>query len=163
MATKSIQAEGFVEYARVFEENYDDNMDFHEATKGQFSMNFYPDDMDAFLKSGYPEKKGNYATVKEGNPSYASGKFVKLKRPVFNPNLPNNDGSKGVYMGAPQVFDRTADAKSVAPWSFTENGAIGNGSRVKVLVKVYSGGRVTIDTLDKVAILEHEAYETEDF
>ena len=44
----------------------------------------------------------------------------------------------------------------------TEDGAIGNGSRVKVEIGVYSGERATIDTTEKVAILEHEPFETGD-
>lgn len=159
---RKIQAEGTIEYARIFEENFDDNMDFHEATKGQFNMNFYPDDVEGFLKAGFPEKKGTHNSVKSGNPEYGQGKFVKLKRPVFNPYLPNEDGDKGVYMGAPKVYNRTEDGSSTAEWSFTEDGALGNGTRVKVLVDVYQG-RAVIDTLEKVAILEHQSYEAEAF
>jgi len=158
--TRNVIAEGTVEYARIFADNFDDNMDFHENTRGQFNMNFYPDNMEEFINQGFPEKKGNYATIKEGNPNYGTGKFVKLKRPVWNPNLPNEDGSKGVDMGPPKVLNRTADPDSKSEWSFAEDGAVGNGSRVKVLVKVYEG-RAIIDTLEKVAVLEHEPYETQ--
>ena len=42
-----IQAEGIVEYARIFADTYDDNMDFHENTRGQYNMNFYPDNVEA--------------------------------------------------------------------------------------------------------------------
>jgi hypothetical protein len=153
-----IQAEGIVEYARIFADNYDDNMDFHENTKGQYNMNFYPDNVEEFINQGFPETKGPWKTIKDGNPSYGSGKYVKLKRPVFNPNLPNDDGTKGVEMGPPKVLNRTSDPKGSAEWSFTNDGAIGNGSRVKVLVNIYEG-RAVIDTLEKVAILEHEPYE----
>jgi hypothetical protein len=153
-----IQAEGIVEYARIFADNYDDNMDFHENTKGQYNMNFYPDNVEEFINQGFPETKGQWKTIKDGNPNYGSGKYVKLKRPVFNPNLPNDDGTKGVEMGPPKVLNRTSDPKGTAEWSFTNDGAIGNGSRVKVLVNVYEG-RAVIDTLEKVAILEHEPYE----
>ena len=153
-----IQAEGIVEYARIFADNYDDNMDFHENTKGQYNMNFYPDNVEEFINQGFPETKGQWKTIKDGNPNYGSGKYVKLKRPVFNPNLPNDDGTKGVEMGPPKVLNRTSDPKGTAEWSFINDGAIGNGSRVKVLVNVYEG-RAVIDTLEKVAILEHEPYE----
>lgn len=154
-----IQAEGIVEYARIFADNYDDNMDFHENTKGQYNMNFYPDNVEEFINQGFPETKGQWKTIKDGNPNYGSGKYVKLKRPVYNPNLPNEDGSKGVEMGPPKVLNRTSDPKGSAEWSFVNDGAIGNGSRVKVLVNVYEG-RAVIDTLEKVAILEHEPYES---
>ncbi len=153
-----IQAEGIVEYARIFADNYDDNMDFHENTRGQYNMNFYPDNVEQFSHDGFPETKGQWKTIKDGNPNYGSGKYVKLKRPVYNPNLPNEDGTKGVEMGPPKVLNRTSDPQGSAEWSFTEDGAIGNGSRVKVLVNVYEG-RAVIDTLEKVAILEHEPYE----
>ena len=153
-----IQAEGIVEYARIFADNYDDNMDFHENTRGQYNMNFYPDNVEEFINQGFPETKGQWKTIKDGNPNYGSGKYVKLKRPVYNPNLPNEDGSKGVEMGPPKVLNRTSDPKGSAGWSCVNDGAIGNGSRVKVLVNVYEG-RAVIDTLEKVAILEHEPYE----
>ena len=156
--TKNITAEGTVEYARIFSDNFDDNMEYHEATRGQYNMNFYPDNIEDFINQGFPEAKGQWKTVKEGTPSHGSGKYVKLKRPVYNPNLRNEDGSKGVEMGPPKVLNRTTDPNGASEWSFTEDGAVGNGSRVKVLVKVYEG-RAVIDTLEKVAILEHEPYE----
>ena len=160
--TKRVRAEGIVQYARIFPDNYDDNMEYHEATKGQYNMLFYPDDMKAFISSGFPEKKGAFKTIKEGNPEYNSGQFVKLKRPVWNPYLPNEEGGKGVYMGPPKVLNRTQDPTGSEEWSLTEDGAIGNGSRVKVEIGVYSGERATIDTIEKVAILEHEPFETGD-
>lgn len=159
---KKIQAEGTIEYARIFQENFDDNMEYHESTKGQFNMNFYPDDVSSFISAGFPEVKNGRNSLKDGNPEYGQGKFVKLKRPVYNPYLPNEDGEKGVYMGAPKVYNRTEDGSSTAEWSFTEDGALGNGTRVKVLVDVYQG-RAVIDTLEKVAILEHQSYEAEAF
>lgn len=156
--TKYIAAEGIVQYARIFADHYDDNMEYHEATQGQYNMNFYPDDVDDLIKKGFPEKAGNYPAFKDGDPNFNSGKYVKLKRPVFNVYLPNEDGTKGKLMGAPLVLNRTEDSESNEEWSFENDGHIGNGTRVKVLVSIYEG-RSTIVTLEKVAILDHEPYE----
>lgn len=160
--TKRIIAEGTVEWVKIFPDHFDDNMQYHENTKGQYNMVFYPDNLEKFIADGYPEQKGAFKTIKEGNPQYGSGKFVKLKRPVYNPNLPNEEGGKGVYMSAPVVLNRTEDPAGSEEWSYSEDGPIGNGSRVKVQVSVYYGDRATIDTLDKVAVVELETYEAGD-
>ena len=160
--TKRIIAEGTVEWVKIFPDHFDDNMQYHENTKGQYNMIFYPDNMEKFVSDGYPEQKGAFKTIKEGNPQYGSGQCIKLKRPVYNPNLPNEEGGKGVYMSAPVVLNRTEDATGSEEWSYSEDGPIGNGSRVKVQVSVYYGDRATIDTLEKVAVLELEEYDAGD-
>ena len=48
--TTTVMMTGFVEYARVFEENMDDNMDFHAKTEGQYNVNFYPESDEMFEK-----------------------------------------------------------------------------------------------------------------
>jgi hypothetical protein len=55
--TKTVMMTGFVEYARVFEQNMDDNLDFHGKTEGQYNMNFYPEsdaELEKFFAAGAP-------------------------------------------------------------------------------------------------------------
>ena len=39
--TTIVEMTGFVEWAKIFPENMDDNMEFHAATEGQFNKKLY--------------------------------------------------------------------------------------------------------------------------
>lgn len=142
--TKSIKvaSEGIISWARIFEENFDDNMEYHQNTQGQYNMNFYPDDVEAFVAEGYPAAK-----LKKADDGRT---YAKLKRSVYNPHLDKK-------MGPPEVFDFT-DGPSRTAWDFNTDGALGNDTRVRVVVDVYHG-RAIIDTLEKVGVIKHVSFE----
>jgi len=158
-ATKFVTMTGYVEYAKVFTQNMDDNMDFHEKTQGQFNMNFYPEgegDFQAFFGAGAPESTMGYDTIKMGNSELALGKYIKLKRPNFHPSgIP-------AFGGAPKVFD-FREGESTTQWVFDEDGELGNGSKVKVKVSIYGSGPRASIRLERIAVLEQKVFErTED-
>lgn len=153
--TTIVAMKGFIEYARVFEENMDDNMDFHGKTQGQYNMNFYPADdaeLEKFFAGGAPMSAMGHDTIKIGNPDLAMGKFVKLKRPNKHPSGITEFG------GAPKVFD-FRNGPSTQKWSFTEEGELGNGTEVMVKVSIYGDGQRASIRLERIAVMNHVAFE----
>lgn len=153
--TKIVTMTGFVEYAKVFPENMDSNMEFHGKTQGQYNMNFYPEsdaEFEKFFAAGAPMQAMGHDTIKMGNGDLALGKYVKLKRPNVHPS------GIEAFGGAPHVFDFRS-GPSTAKWNFDEDGELGNGSKVTVKVSIYgNGGRASI-RLEKVAVLEQVVFE----
>ena len=158
MATKTqlIAMTGFVTYAKVFNENMDANMDFHEKTEGQFNMNFYPateEDFDTFFGAGAPQSTMGHDTIKLGDETLGvGGKYIKLKRPNKHPSGIEDFG------GAPMVFDHT-EGESLKKWSFTEDGELGNGTKVAVKVSIYGEGPRASIRLERIAVLNHVAFD----
>lgn len=153
--TKLIAMTGFVTYAKVFNENMDDNMDFHEKTEGQFNVNFYPeteDDFKTFFAAGAPETSMGHNTVKLGDESIGMGKYIKLKRPNKHPSGIEDFG------GAPLVFDFT-EGESLKKWSFTDDGELGNGTKVVVKVSIFGEGSRASIRLERMAVLNHVVYD----
>ena len=153
--TKLIAMTGFVTYAKVFNENMDDNMDFHEKTEGQFNVNFYPeteDDFKTFFAAGAPETSMGHNTVKLGDESIGMGKYIKLKRPNKHPSGIEDFG------GAPLVFDFT-EGESLKKWSFTDDGELGNGTKVAVKVSIFGEGSRASIRLERMAVLNHVAFD----
>ena len=154
--TKLIAMTGFVTYAKVFNENMDNNMDFHEKTEGQFNMNFYPEtekDFDTFFGAGAPQSTMGHDTIKMGDTSLGmGGKYIKLKRPNKHPSGIEDFG------GAPKVFDHT-EGESLKKWSFTEDGELGNGTKVAVKVSIYGEGPRASIRLERLAVLNHVAFD----
>ena len=157
MATKTtiIKMTGFVTYAKVFTENMDSNMDFHEKTQGQFNMNFYPEteeDFRTFFAAGAPESSMGHDTIKIGDSSIGLGKYFKLKRPNVHPAGIDDFG------GAPLVFDFTG-GESLKKWSYAEDGELGNGTKVLVKVSIFGEGSRASIRLERIAVLDHVVYE----
>lgn len=153
--TKIIKMTGYVQYAKIFPENMDDNMDYHEKTQGQYNMNFYPEteaDLETFFKAGAPESSMGHDTVKLGDPSLGMGKFIKLKRPNVHPSGIEDFG------GAPLVFDHT-EGEGLKRWSYTEDGELGNGTKAHVKVSIYGEGPRASIRLERVAVLDHVEYD----
>ena len=152
--TKIVKMTGFVEYARVFPENMDDNMEFHAKTEGQYNVNFYPeseDDFERFFAAGAPQATMGHDTIKLGNSGLGMGKFLKLKRPNIHPSGIEDFG------GAPLVFDFT-DGESTKRWTI-EDGELGNGTKVHVKVSIYGEGPRASIRLERIAVIEHVAFE----
>lgn len=144
--TTIVSMTGFVEYARVFPENMD-NGEYHEKTQGQYNVNFYPETtegFEAYFKAGAPVSSMGHDTIKIGNPELGTGKYLKLKRPNVHPIVPE-------WGGAPTVFD-FREGESLKKWSMTDDGEVGNGSKVTVKVSVWADGKKSIQRLEKVAV-----------
>ena len=148
--TTTVAMTGFLEYARVFTGNMDDNMEYHEKTQGQYNCNFYPETtegFEAFFQAGAPTASMGNDTIKVGNPELATGKFLKLKRPNKHPSGIEDFG------GAPVVFD-FREGESLKKWSMEEDGELGNGTKVTVKVSIYGEGPRASIRLEKIAVHE---------
>jgi len=146
--TTIVSMTGFVEYARVFKENMDEN-DYHVKTQGQYNVNFYPETtegFEAYFQAGAPVSSMGHDTIKIGNSELATGKFLKLKRPNLHPIVAE-------WGGAPTVFD-FREGVSMKKWDFAADGEVGNGSKVTVKVSVWADGKKSIQRLEKIAIHE---------
>ena len=146
--TTIVSMTGFVEYARIFKENMDDN-DYHVKTQGQYNANFYPETtegFEAYFQAGAPVSSMGHDTIKVGNSELATGKFIKIKRPNLHPTVAE-------WGGAPAVFD-FREGVSMKKWDFDADGEVGNGSKVTVKVSVWSDGKKSIQRLEKIAIHE---------
>jgi hypothetical protein len=137
--------EGEAFYTRVFEQNIDDS-EYHEDTQGQYNMMFVPKDqaeLDKMLSLGFPESSMGHPMVK---PIQAADNRLgmKLKR--------NNVDKTGIedFGGAPVV----TKGKTNDEWSFTEDGAVGNGSKVLVKLSIYGEGARASVRLERVGVLE---------
>ena len=150
---KTITMTGYAEYARIFNENMDKNPDFHP--NGQFNMNFYPEteaDLDTFFGAGVPRSFRGQDRLKipKNGSGYGIGKFVKLKRDNVNPFLPE-------WGGKPEVVHWDGDKKGL-DWSMTEDGEVGNGSKVRIKLTVYGEGDRVGHRIEKVGIMELVPY-----
>ncbi len=146
---------GFVEYANVFEENMDENMDYHAKTQGQYNMNFYPEsdpELKKFFDAGAPESSMGHDTIKIGNPDLAMGKYVKLKRPNVHP------AGIADFGGAPKVFD-FRNGPSTDKWDFGADGELGNGTKVHAKVSIYGSGSRASIRLERIAVVDQVVYE----
>lgn len=146
--TTIVSMTGFVEYARVFKENMDED-DYHVKTQGQYNVNFYPETtegFEAYFQAGAPVSSMGHDTIKVGNSELATGKFLKLKRPNMHPIAAE-------WGGAPTVFD-FREGVSMKKWDFAADGSVVNGSKVTVKVSVWADGKKSVQRLEKVAVHE---------
>ena len=146
MATRKVKLTGLGYWAKVFEDNRD-LTGFEDALKdigGQTTIDMDLDgDMMDKLRASKSMKKGS------GSPDNDGLTRVKLTR-----KWEENYGG-----GAPKVVK--ADGSE---WDFDEDGPIGNGSVVEVILSVYDTSRKSIvgTRLDKVKVLEHVKYEPDE-
>jgi len=148
---KFIKATGTAEWAKIFPQNMDKGGDENNAAKavkkagGQYVMDFYPDDPDAFIED---LKKNNVDMAPMGHDRMKTkdGRvYTKLKRKHIGPFEEAG--------GPPKVLD--ADKQT---WDMDEQGEVGNGSKVGVVLDNYNGNI----RLAAVQVLELVEYQTED-
>ena len=168
--TQYITVRGFAEYAKIFPENRDTaDKATHPGIKkmlkqsdGQYSINFYPADDTEMNKCFGPlahEMYGGGERLKEGQP-YGTGKFFALKRK--HSDIKETIKGEMEFGGVPEVVHFSDDDKKGKPWSFEDDGAIGNGSEVLVKFTVYGQGTTQSVRLEKVGIISHIPFEAND-
>jgi hypothetical protein len=146
MATRKVKLTGLGYWAKVFEDNRD-LTGFEDALKdvgGQTCIDMDLDvDMMQKLRDSKSMKKGSDSADNEG-----------MTRVRFTRKWQENYGG-----GAPKVTKADGTA-----WDFDEDGAIGNGSVVEILLNVYDTSRKSIvgTRLEKVKVLEHVKYEPDE-
>jgi len=148
--TTIVTMTGYLQYARVFPENMDNNMEYHEKTEGQYNVNFYPEtqsEFEKFFEAGAPVSTMGHNTIKVGDPEVGTGKFLKLKRPNKHPSGIEDFG------GAPVVFD-FRKGEGMKKWQLEEDGELGNGTKAIVKASIYGSGPRASIRLEKIAVLE---------
>jgi len=151
MASKTtiVDLEGIAYWARVFEDNRDmigykpspDVKGTFEDCEGAYTMDLYlePEEATKLKESGSALQGG----IDE------RGFRVRLKR--------KHRGPFAAASGAPKVVK-----EDDTEWDFEEDGPIGNGSKVKVRVSVYTTSMTPGTRLEKVKVIEHVPMETGD-
>lgn len=141
MGTRKVKLTGLAYWGKVFAENRD-LTGFEDALKdsgGQCTI-------DVDLDSTQLAKLQSSRSMLRGKPSEEVGiTRVRFKR----------KWTDAIGGGAPIVVK--ADG---SPWDYDEDGTIGNGSLVEVVLSVYDTSRKNIigTRLDKVKVLEHKEY-----
>jgi hypothetical protein len=142
MGTRKVKLTGYAYWAKVFEDNRD-KTGFENALVeigGQTTI-----DMD--LDNESMEKLKRSKSMKRGSPSNDNDGMTRVR---FTRKWTEEYGG-----GEPTVVK--ADGTK---WDYDEDGPIGNGSTVEVVLSVYDTSRKAIvgTRLDKVKVLEHKAY-----
>ena len=146
MATRKVKLTGLSYWAKVFADNRD-LTGFEDALKDVGGQTCIDVDLDsdqiAKLRKSKSMKKG---TESPDNDDLTRVRFTRKW--------------EDTYAGGPPKVVK-ADGTT---WDFDEDGAIGNGSTVEVILSVYDTSRKSIvgTRLEKVKVLEHVPYEPEE-
>jgi hypothetical protein len=150
-----------LEYARVFPENADmGNPDGIKLQKdiakkgGQYVVNLYFTDYEQIEKltaEGLDLAPLGHKRIIDGNANYGVGKYMKAKRDN------KKGGTTDVNYGGPIGVVDLRDPANKRWWSFTDDGALGNGTKAMVQFETYSDGAGI--RLVNIGITEHVPYE----
>ena len=161
MANKQFKLEGFITYAKVFPENMD-NGEFHVKKGGAYVCNFYyknQEDVDAMIKAGVPTEQLGWPTFREDADGPGIGVYTKLKRNHKGGFV--NDAGVDIFGGPPKVYDWT-DGPSAKMWSHDDDGALGNGSEVMVVIDFWTTKNGKGLRLDQIAVVDAVEYATDE-
>lgn len=142
MATRKVKLTGLAYWAKVFEDNRD-KTGFEDALVeigGQTTI-------DVDLDAEQVEKLKKSRTMLRGKPSADNAGTTRVR---FKRKWTEEYGG-----GEPTVLK--ADGTK---WDYDEDGPIGNGSTVEIVLSVYDTSRKSIvgTRLEKVKVLEHKPY-----
>lgn len=142
MGTRRVKLRGLGYWAKVFEDNRD-KTGYENALEdigGQTTIDIdLDDDMVGKVRESKSMKKGKPS---EENPGMTRFKFTRKWQEKYGggpPTVLNDEGNE---------------------WDYDEDGPIGNGSEVEVVLSVYDTSRKKIvgTRLEKVKVLNHIAY-----
>lgn len=143
MATRKVKLKGLAYWSRVFEDNRD-LTGFEDALKdigGQTTIDVdLDDDNMALLRKSKSMKRGTDSPDNDG-----------LTRVKFTRKWQDK-----IAGGPPKVVKADGTV-----WDFDEDGPIGNGSEVEIVLSVYDTSRKAIvgTRLDKVKVIKHVSYD----
>lgn len=161
-----------LEYAKVFEENYDKgdpdapvkSIQGGVAKKGgQTVVNVYfksEEDKEKLIKAGLDLKPMGHDRIKKGNQEFGIGEYMKVTRP-YKDLLKEFENKKGGttelnYGGLPKVLDYR-DPENKKLWSVAEDGFLGNGTEAIVRFDMYSSGSgIRLEALAITHLVEYE-------
>jgi hypothetical protein len=150
--SKTIIMDGYVKWARLTQADMDTKFD----PRGKFTAEFYPETHEELDKAlDEAEARGKDLTVKDPHDGegYGIGKFIKIVR--------NNVNNTIEELGGPPEVVRLDEDGNMEPWSFDEDGLVGNGSKVRVKLDFYGEGRFAGSRLAKIGVMEHVPYAPE--
>ncbi len=172
--TKWIQVDGFVEWAMVFPENRDLKSSNPRVQKaldkvdGMYKVAFYPKDeaeWDKLWKAGLSEEVYNSDKPRRqsGNSDFGVGDFFIIKRKNKDiKEITDRDTGELIehnFGGAPEIVHWSEDKRG-EPWSYEDDGALGNGTEVKMKLSIYGEHNDPSATvrLEKLGIVNHVEY-----
>jgi hypothetical protein len=146
MPTRKVKLTGLGYWAKVFED-FRDLTGFEDALKDVGGQTCIDVDLDDTMM----EKLKRSKSMKRGTPSPDNEGLTRVR---FTRKWQEKVGG-----GAPVVVK--ADGTT---WEYDEEGSIGNGSTVEILLSVYDTSRKSIvgTRLDKVKVTEHLPYSGDD-
>ena len=155
-------------YAQVFERNKDKGGDDNDAARtiaskgGQTKVTMVVSEevKDQMIEDGIPEKSLGHEMFKPNG----DGRWVYIAKRPWNSPFKDEETGEMKPFGAPNVVEmRTvtnADGQEeieITPWDDEVN--IGNGSKGKVKMSIWSSGSKRIVRLESVAVTELVEYE----
>lgn len=164
-----------LEYAKVFEENYDKgdpdapvkSAQGSVAKKGgQTVVNVYftsEEDKQKLIAAGMDLKPMGHDRILKGNQEFGIGEFIKLKR-GYKDNIKVFENKKGGttevnYGGLPKVLD-LRDPENKKLWSVADDGFLGNGTEAIVRFDLYSeGAGLRLEALAVTKLVPYEQSE----
>jgi hypothetical protein len=143
--------EGELLWPKLHEENMDTKEWQMKKSEGEFNTVLILKDSEELQKLkdlGFPEESMGNAMIK-AYPQANDRLGVKLKR--------YNKHPAGIedFSGAPPVTHGTTNK----PWDYIEDGALGNGTKAKVKIRIWGEGPRASVQIEKVGILEHVPYD----
>ena len=167
-----------LEYAKVFEENYDKgdpeappkSAQGSVAKKGgQTVVNIYftsEEDKQKLIAAGLDLKPMGHDRIKKGNQEFGIGEYIKLTR-GYKDNIKVFENKKGGgttevnYGGLPKVLDYR-DPENKKLWSVADGGFLGNGTEAIVRFDMYSDGAgLRLEALAITKLVEYEQAESQ--
>ena len=150
--SKTIIMDGYVKWARRTLADMDTKFD----PRGNFTCRVLSRNSRRARKAlDEAEARGKDLTVKDPHDGegYGIGKFIKIVR--------NNVNNTIEELGGPPEVVRLDEDGNMEPWSFDEDGLVGNGSKVRVKLDFYGEGRFAGSRLAKIGVMEHVPYAPE--
>ncbi len=148
--SKTIVMDGYVKWARLTADDMDTKFD----PRGKYTAEFYPDtheELNTLLEEA--ELRGQKLAVKEPHDGegFGIGQFVKVSR--------NNVNNTVEELGGPPEVVKLDGNEQVGVWDFSEDGLVGNVSKVRIKLDFYGEGTYAGTRLSKNGVLDHVPYE----
>lgn len=161
-----------LEYAKVFEENYDKG-DPDAPVKsaqgtvakkgGQTVVNAYfksEEDKQKLIKAGLSLQNMGHDRIKKGKQEFGIGEYIKLARD-YKDDIREFENKKGGttevnWGGLPKILD-LRDPESKKLWSVADDGFLGNGTEAIVRFDMYYNGQgLRLEALAVTKLVEYE-------
>jgi hypothetical protein len=157
-----------LEYAKVRADDRDmgpgDGSDLDnkiKAVEGSYCANLVVSEAvkEQMLSMGLPHKGLHSNNLVDRSEGGGEGWHFKARRGHLNPNFKNKEtGDLGIVVGPPRVIYEGDDGE-LQEWDFSEMGLLGNGTRAKVKLNIWSKHGKSKVTLEAINVIEHVPYE----